>query len=104
MVKQGKFQKLINSNIPVFIDFHAAWCGPCKMMDPVIKELAAEFKDQLRVIKIDIDKNAGLARQLSIRGVPTFAVYHHGKQLWMKSGVMTGSQLRQVLDKHLAKA
>ncbi len=104
MSRQEKFQKLINGDIPVFIDFHATWCGPCKMMDPVIKELAPEFKGQVRMIKIDIDKNSNLAAQLGIRSVPTFAIYHRGKQLWMKSGMMTVSQLRLILGRHIEEA
>ena len=101
MSNQGSFQELVNSEKPIFIDFHATWCGPCKAMDPVIKRLAATLKDQLRVIKIDIDKNAALASKLGIRGVPTFALYQRGNQLWRQSGMLTYDQLKQVIDKQL---
>lgn len=101
MSQKNSFQALINGDIPVFIDFHATWCGPCKSMEPVIKKLANQKKDRLRIIKIDIDKNPTLATQLGIRGVPTFALYHQGKQLWMQSGMMTLQQLNQVISAQL---
>jgi len=103
MIKQGKFEKLIESEIPMFVDFHATWCGPCKAMDPVIKTFSQDLKGQLRVIKIDIDKNVKVAQQLEIRGVPTFALFHRGKQLWRQSGMMTLGQLKQVVNIHLAQ-
>lgn len=103
MAKKSSFQNLINSEKPVFIDFHAEWCGPCKAMNPIIKELASEWKGKVRVIKIDIDRNQSLAMQLGIRGVPTFTLYQNGKQLWRQSGMTTKAALGQVIEGYIGK-
>ena len=98
MAKKSSFSKLVNSEPNVFIDFHATWCGPCKMMNPIIKQIAKERGDNLRLVKIDIDKNQKLAEKLEIRGVPTFMLYQNGKSVWRKSGAMTKAKLEQVLE------
>ncbi len=90
---KSSFQKLINSEKPILIDFHAAWCGPCKSMSPIISDLAKNLGDDARIIKIDIDKNKPLTRKLGIRGVPTFMLYKNGELLWRASGMQT----RQIL-------
>ncbi len=102
MGKKESFQALIDSERPVFIDFHATWCGPCKAMEPILKDMAAELDGHVRVIKIDVDKNAALSNKLRIRGVPTFALYHRGKQLWRQSGMLSLAQLKQVIAQHTA--
>jgi len=101
MSKKSSFQKIINQDTLVFVDFHAVWCGPCKVAEPIIKELAKEWKGQVKVIKIDIDKNKALAQRLGIRGVPTFALYRNGKQLWRQSGMMTKVALNQIIQQNL---
>ena len=101
MSNKQAFKKLINSDKPILIDFYATWCGPCKSMNPIIKELASELKEEVRVIKIDIDKNQSLAHKLGIRGVPTFSLYKDGKNLWTQSGMITKVQLKKILKKHL---
>lgn len=87
------FTQILNSEIPVLVDFHAEWCGPCKAMAPELKSFAQLHKDQLRVLKVDIDKNRKLATELNIQGVPTLILYHKGKVIWRQSGVITASQL-----------
>jgi len=101
MAQKSSFQNLINGETPVFIDFHATWCGPCKAMEPVIKELAADWKGKVKIIKIDIDRNQQLAGQLGIRGVPTFALYQNGKQLWRQSGMMGKAALDNIIKGQL---
>ena len=101
MVKQDSFRRLISGEKPIFIDFHATWCGPCKAMEPIIKDLAEDLNGRARIIKIDIDKNSQLASQLGIRGVPTFALYQKGKQLWRNAGMMTLDQLKQDIQNHI---
>jgi len=95
----SKFEELINGEKPVLIDFHATWCGPCKAMNPVIKDVAKSLKENATVIKIDIDKNQGLAQKLGIRGVPTFIIYQNGEIKWRDSGMQSGTNLvNQVME------
>ena len=89
----SKFQELINGDVPVLVDFHATWCGPCKAMSPVIQDVAKKVKNKATVIKIDIDKNPALANQLQIKGVPTFVIYQKGEIKWRASGMQSGTQL-----------
>lgn len=100
----ASFQKLINGERPVLIDFHATWCGPCKMMNPIIKELAGSWKKRVRIIKIDIDKNKELATQLKVMGVPTFMLYKNGERIWRQSGMLTISAFEEVLEEQLGEA
>ena len=95
------FQELINSSTPVLVDFYADWCGPCKMMSPIIEQLATEMGDKMKVIKIDVDKNAQLSDKYQIRGIPTFMLFQNGKILWQQAGAMSGSQLKSMLQKHV---
>ena len=85
----ASFKDIINNEKPVLIDFFATWCGPCKMLAPVIQEIKNEQGDEARVIKIDIDKNQQLSQMLNVRGVPTLMIYKEGKLLWRESGVQT---------------
>jgi thioredoxin 1 len=94
----SKFQELIQSDTPVLIDFHATWCGPCKTLAPIIKEVKSEFGDKLTVFKVDVDKNQSLANKMQIKGVPTMVLYFKGKQVWRQSGVVPKSQLVQIIQ------
>lgn len=94
------FQQLINKEEPVLIDFFATWCGPCKMMPPILEELKGRMGDKVSIIKIDIDKNQQLARNLNIRGVPTLALYKQGKMVWRESGVRPADELERVINQH----
>ncbi len=99
--KKETFQDIVANSRPTLVDFHAVWCGPCKMMKPVLKELAGELHGKARILKIDIDKNQALAQKLNVRSVPTLAIYKHGKVVWRQSGAMSKSQLLQALKPHL---
>ena len=96
------FQELINENeTPVLVDFFAEWCGPCKMMSPVLEELAKEYKGKLKVVKIDVDKNPQVAQKFQVRGVPTLILFDKGNINWKKSGAMPLPVLKQELSAHL---
>jgi thioredoxin 1 len=94
---KGRFETIIDGSKPVIVDFHALWCGPCKIQSPILKELADELGDRVRVIKIDVDKNNALASQYQIQSVPTLIVFKNGKPIWRQSGVVTKAVLKSVL-------
>lgn len=95
-----KFTDLIQSEKPVLVDFFATWCGPCKMMHPVLEELAGKVGDKARIIKIDIDKNESLSAQYGVRSVPTFMIFQKGELKWRQSGAMPGDILENELKKY----
>ena len=103
MAKQS-FNDIIRSDQPTLVDFYATWCGPCKMMQPVLEQLSGEIKGKARIIKIDIDKNQRMADKLSIRSVPTFVIYKGGKIVWRKSGALSKEMLKSALSTHFQTA
>ncbi|MEI6060044.1 MAG: thioredoxin [Bacteroidota bacterium] len=94
---KGNFETLINDSRPVIVDFHALWCGPCKVQSPILIELAAELGDRVRVIKIDVDQNSSLASQYQVQSVPTLIVFKNGKPAWRQSGVVSKADLLKVI-------
>ena len=100
MAKQTYYD-IVASESPTLVDFYATWCGPCKMMHPVLKDLAKDVKDRAKIIKVDIDKNQALASKLDIMSVPTLMIYKRGKVVWRKSGAMTKNQLLKELETHI---
>ena len=94
---RGKFDSIINDSRPVIVDFHALWCSPCKMQSPILKEVAGELGDKVRVIKIDVDQNPEISSRYSVQSVPTIILFKNGKQVWRQSGVVSKSQLKSVL-------
>jgi thioredoxin 1 len=98
---KGNFDSIINETRPVIVDFHALWCGPCKVQSPIISEIAAEFGDRLRVIKIDVDKNPVIAGKYHIQGVPTVILFKNGQLVWRQSGVASRSQLHEIIMQHI---
>lgn len=87
------FSQIINNDKPVLVDFFAEWCGPCKMMAPELKRFAETHKQEIRVLKVDIDKNRDTAAHFNIQGVPTLILFQKGKILWRQSGAMNAQQL-----------
>ncbi len=93
----SKFHEIINSDTPVLVDFYATWCGPCKVMAPVLEKVASQMGNTAKVIKVDADKNQQAAAVYEVRGVPTFIIFKNGKQLWRQSGVIPEALLLQQL-------
>jgi thioredoxin 1 len=98
---KGNFDKIINGDLPVLIDFHAEWCGPCKMLSPIIKEVAKEMRDSIRIIKIDVDKNQSLAARFKVQGVPTLALFKNGEIVWRQSGVLSKTQITHSIRQNI---
>ena len=93
----NKFQQLIRGDKPVLVDFSAEWCGPCKMMPPILKEVKNNMGDQVTIIKVDIDKSPQTAAAFKIQSVPTLVLFKQGEIKWRQSGVIPANQLEQVL-------
>lgn len=89
----ASFNEIVQQEIPVLIDFKADWCAPCKMMTPILKQVKQNFKDQIKIIKIDIDKNPAVAQKYAVRSVPTLALFINGKLVWRQSGVIQANQI-----------
>lgn len=91
------FDTLIKSEKPVLIDFFATWCGPCKMLGPILQEVKANLGERITVLKIDVDKNQGIASKYQVRGVPTMILFQNGKQLWRQSGVLSKEEIVKII-------
>jgi thioredoxin 1 len=98
---KGDFETIINSEQPVLIDFFADWCGPCKVQSPILKELAIELSEKIRVLKIDVDKNPEIATRYHIQGVPTLMLFKQGSMIWRQAGVTDKLHLYDVLRPHI---
>lgn len=97
----GKFLNIINSEKPVLVDFYTDWCGPCKQMPPILKDVKSEMKESIRIIKVNVDKNPFIATQFQIRSVPTVMIFKNGKPCWTGVGLQTASELKSVLRQHI---
>lgn len=97
----SNFKEIISGEKPVLVDFFAEWCGPCKAMKPVLENLKSAMGDNVRILKIDIDKNGALADSYSIQSVPTFILFKKGEVVWRSSGARSMAELREVVTKNM---
>ena len=95
---KNNFNAIINSGQSVLVDFYADWCGPCKTLAPILKDVKKDLKDDIKIIKIDVDKNQPLAAKYQVRGVPTLVLYKKGEQVWRQSGVVQKNELVSIIN------
>jgi len=95
------FNEMIQSDKPLLVDFSAEWCGPCKMMAPILKEVKLEIGNTATIIKVDVDKNPQAAGEYQIQGVPTLILFKNGKPMWRQSGVVQKSSLVNTINKYI---
>lgn len=93
-----KFNEMINGEQLTLVDFFATWCGPCKMMHPILEQLKEKMGDDIRILKVDVDKNEALSMQYRIQSVPTLMLFKKGEMLWRQSGAMSQNDLMQKIS------
>jgi thioredoxin 1 len=99
--KTKTFQELIEGDTPVLVDFFAEWCGPCKMMQPILEDTSKQLGAKVKILKVDVDRNPLAASKFQVRGVPTLLLFQKGQVVWRQSGVVPAQQLVMVIENQL---
>ncbi len=97
---KNSFSNIINSEKKVLVDFFGTWCGPCQTLMPILKEVKDELGDDIKIVKIDIDKNQALATKYQVRSVPTMIFFNEGESKWRQSGVLPKNEILRVIETH----
>lgn len=97
----GRFANIINSDKPVLVDFYADWCAPCRQIPPILKEVKDALKENIRIVKVNVDKNPFIATRYQIKSIPTVIIFKNGKPLWTSVGLCSVNDLKAELEKHL---
>lgn len=98
----NSFQEIINANEPVLVDFYAEWCGPCKQMPPILKDLKDKMGEQIRIFKVNVDQHNDVAAHFEVTSIPTLMIFKKGTLLWREPGIKSAKQLQQLLEQHLS--
>ncbi len=97
---KSNFSEIIKDDKPVLVDFYADWCGPCKMLAPILEDAKSELGEGVKIVKIDVDKNEALAGKYQVKGVPTLILFKNGEQIWRQSGVLQKAEIVQLVKSH----
>lgn len=97
----GRFINIINSEIPVLVDFYADWCGPCKQMPPILKDVKSDLKECIKIIKVNVDKNPFIATKYQIRSIPTIIIFKNGEPIWTGVGLHQANELKSIIRKYI---
>lgn len=92
---------VLQSTLPVLVDYWAEWCGPCRMLSPILEEIAKDYEGKIKILKLDVDQNPTTAAKFGIRGIPTLMLYKNGKMIASKSGFLSKAQLSEFINSHL---
>jgi thioredoxin 1 len=99
---KSNFNELIQGSTPVLIDFYADWCAPCKMMAPILEDVKSKLGEDVKILKIDTERNQQLSGMLGIRSIPTLILFKNGEVVWRQSGVVPADQIASIVKEHVA--